>query len=157
MPWTYEGKLQTLQNKTLRYHGHWELMKAYRQLGLFSEEKIKFKGLEFTPREFYHHLLEPLLNTNDRQDICIMRTEAYGLLNNVKAGVRFDVVEEYDSKTGYMAMEKWTGWHASIVMQKIMDGTINPGTHSIEKALTGQSFYSEAKKRKYKIKKTMLT
>ena len=157
MPWTYENKLRTLENKTLRYEGHWEFMKAYRQLGLFSEKNIVFKDVEFSPREFYHFLLEPQLSNNDREDICIMRTEAYGLKNNIKSGVRYEVVEKFDSKTNLMAMEKWTGWHASIVMQKIMDGTIKPGTHPIEKALSGNSFYKEALKRNYKIKKTILS
>jgi len=27
MPWTYEGKLNRLENKTLRYKGHWDQMK----------------------------------------------------------------------------------------------------------------------------------
>ena len=51
--------------------------------------------------------------------------------------------EKYDSKTGFMAMEKWTGWHASIVMQKIIDGTIKKGAYPIEKALSGESTPSE--------------
>ena len=156
MPWTYEGVLNTLENKTLRYSGHWELMKAYRQLGLFNEDKIEFKGATFTAREFYHHLLEPLLNTKDNHDICIMRTEAHGIKDNNNCAFRFDVVEEYDNKTGFMAMEKWTGWHASIVMQKIMDGTIEPGAHPIEQALKGQTFYEEATRRGYMIKRTKI-
>ena len=56
-----------------------------------------------------------------------------------------------------MAMEKWTGWHASIVMQKIMDGSIKTGAHSIEKAMTGTDFYNESIKRGYEIKKTILS
>ena len=44
----------------------------------------------------------------------------------------------YDKQTDLMAMEKWTGWHASIVMQKIMDGTIKKGAYPIEKALGGK-------------------
>ena len=51
-----------------------------------------------------------------------------------------------------MAMEKWTGWHASIVMQQIMDGSIKPGVYPIEKALKGETFYKEALKRNYNIK-----
>ena len=42
MPWTFEGKVKVLENKTLRYIGHWEWMKAYRQLGLFNEDEISF-------------------------------------------------------------------------------------------------------------------
>ena len=156
MPWTYENILNTLENKTLRYAGHWELMKSYRQLGLFNEKKILYKGIKISPRDFYHFLLEPILSTKDHNDICIMRTEAYGVLNNSNSGVRFEVIEEYDSNSGLMAMEKWTGWHASIVMQKIMDGSIKPGAYPIEKSLTGKAFYEASKKRGYKIKKTIL-
>ena len=156
MPWTFENILNTLENKTLRYEGHWELMKAYRQLGLFSEKEIMFNGRKVIPRDFYHHLLEPILNTNDNNDICIMRTEAFGTNNSDKAAVRFEVIEKYDSKTCFMAMEKWTGWHASIVMQKIVEGTIKPGAYPIEKALSGKEFYKQAIKRGYKIKKTKL-
>lgn len=151
MPWTFEGKLNTLENKTLRYKGHWDEMIAYRQLGLFSEKEIKFKGCSFTPREFYHHLLEPQLTTNDFNDICIMRVDAYGKKDGKNQGFRYDVKEVHDNESGFMAMEKWTGWHASIVMQKIMDGTINPGAHPIEKALSGKDFYKEIVKRNYNI------
>ena len=156
MPWTFEGKLRTLENKTLRYSGHWDLMKAYRQLGLFNEEKLNFKNLNFSPREFYHFLLEPHLSNNDRNDICIMRTEAYGLKDNTNVGVRYEVIEKFDTKSKLMAMEKWTGWHASIVMQNIMDGKIKKGAYPIEKALSGNEFYCQAVKRGYKIEKTIL-
>ena len=30
--------------------------------------------------------------------------------------------KEYDDITGFMAMEKWTGWHAAIIMEKITEG-----------------------------------
>jgi hypothetical protein len=56
-----------------------------------------------------------------------------------------------------MAMEKWTGWHASIVMQKIIDGSIKSGAYPIEKAMTGTDFYNECIKRGYNIKKTILS
>ena len=152
MPWTFEGKINTLENKTLRYSGHWDEMRSFRQLGLFDESKIKFKNIEFSPREFYHHLLEPKLGSNDKNDICLMRTKSVGILEGKKTEFIYDCVETYDDKTGFMAMEKWTGWHASIVMQKIMDGSIKSGTHPIEKALSGKTFYNEAIKRGYNIK-----
>ena len=76
--------------------------------------------------------------------------------DNVKSGIRFEVIEEYDATSDLMAMEKWTGWHASIVMQKILDGHIKPGAHPIEKAISGKIFYKEAIRRGYKIKKEVL-
>ena len=41
-------------------------------------------------------------------------------------------------------------------MQKILDGSIKPGAHAIEKALSGKMFYDEAVKRGYNIKETIL-
>ena len=151
MPFTFENKLQILENKTLRYLGHWEWMKAYRQLGLFSEKTLTFKGNDIIPREFYHYLLEPQLDTKDYNDICIMRIEALGLIDGKKNKVIIDAIEEYDDKTKLMAMEKWTGWHASIMMQHIMKGHLGPGAFPIEKALSGHDFLKEAKKRNYHI------
>jgi len=152
MPWTFEGKLNVLENKTLRYLGHWEWMKAYRQLGLFNENEIDFQGKKIIPREFYHHLLKPQLDTKDFNDICIMRVKANGLINGREKEIIIDAYETYDKETNLMAMEKWTGWHASIVMQHIMNAKISPGAFPIEKALSGKEFYKQAKKRNYNIK-----
>ena len=152
MPWTFEGKLNRLENKTLRYKGHWEQMKSFRELGLFDEKEINFKNTKFSAREFYHFLLEPKLGYDDRNDICLMRVDGTGIKDNARCGIRYEVHEKYDNQTKFMAMEKWTGWHASIVMQKILDGTIKPGAHAIESALSGQVFYHEIKKRNYNLK-----
>ena len=152
MPWTYEKKLKVLENKTLRYLGHWEWMKAYRELGLFNEEEVVYKGEKISPRDFYHFLLEPKLNTNDFNDICLMRIEAIGIKNGNRKTITINAIEEYDDQTKLMAMEKWTGWHASIMMQHITSGNIAPGAFPVEKALTGHEFYDQAIKRSYTIK-----
>ena len=151
MPWTFEGKLLTLENKTLRYPGHWDKMIAYRQLGLFSEEKINFKSESFSPREFYHHLLEPQLAKNDSKDMCIMRTEAQGLKDGVNKIATVESIEHYDENTGFKAMEKWTGWHASIMAIQIAMGAIPKGAVSVENAMSGTDFLKEAEKRDFNI------
>ena len=152
MPWTYEGKIKLLENKTLRYLGHWEQMLAFRQLGLFQEEKINFNGSAISPREFYHHLLEPQLITESPKDICIMRTEATGTLAGKAQTKRVECIEKYNEETGFLAMEMWTGFHASMVMQHIASSKVSAGAHPIEKALSGKDFYDYAKARAYDIK-----
>ena len=151
MPWTYEGKIKVLENKTLRYPGHWETMIAYRQLGLFEEKKIDFKGAELSPREFYHHLLEPQLLEKNPLDICIMRAEATGLINGERKTKRVECIQTYDNDTGFLAMEQWTGYHASMVMQHIANSKVPHGAHPIEKALSGIDFYNYAVQRGYEI------
>ena len=155
MPWTYEGRLVTLENKTLRYPGHWDKMVAYRQLGLFDEEEIEFKDQSFSPRSFYHHLLEPQLAENDSKDICIMRTEAKGIKDGLERTAVVESIEKYDPETKFKAMEKWTGWHASILAIKAAKGSLPKGTVSIERAISGQDFLIEAEKRGFKINITI--
>ncbi|MAP66714.1 MAG: hypothetical protein CMF80_03330 [Candidatus Marinimicrobia bacterium] len=151
MPWTFENQLDILENKTLRYSGHWEWMKAYRELGLFEENKINFRGFEIVPREFYHHLLKPKLDKGIIEDVCLMKVECIGYLNGIKTKNIIECVEYFDKDTGFSAMEKWTGWHASIVAIEIAKNKIPNGAIPIEKALSGSVFYDNSKIRNYNI------
>ena len=151
MPWTYENKIKLLENKTLRYSGHWEQMIAFRHLGLFREDKLKIENIEISPRDFYHSLLEPQLEQKNLKDICIMRTQATGLLNGKKVTKTIECIEKYNEQTKFLAMEMWTGFHASMVMQHIGASKIDLGAYPIELALSGNDFYNYALSRDYKI------
>lgn len=151
MPWTYEDKLDLLENKTLRYPGHWEWMKAYRELGLFSESPVKFDDKEIIPREFYHKLLDPKINAGIVNDICLMRVECKGKRNGKQAVSIVESVEYFDEKTEFTAMEKWTGWHASMMAIHIAEKKKSHGAYPVESAMSGNSFLKEAEKRNYNI------
>ena len=152
MPWSFENRIKLLENKTLRYPGHWNWMKAYSELGLFEENPINFKGNQIIPREFYHHLLEPKLNNGVVKDICLMRVECIGKNNGKKTKSIVECIEYFHEETGFTAMEKWTGWHASIVAIEIAHKRIKYGALPIEKALSGKSFYNNAIKRDFNVK-----
>ncbi len=151
MPWTYENQLDILENKTLRYFGHWEWMKAFRELGLFNENKITYNGNEIVPREFYHHLLKPKLDKGVIEDVCLMKVECRGFVNDIKTKSTIECVEFFDKETGFSAMEKWTGWHASIVAIEIAKNKISNGAIPIEKALSGSVFYENSLLRNYNL------
>ena len=59
--------------------------------------------------------------------------------------------KNYNEKTGFLAMEMWTGFHAAMVMQHIANSRVRPGAHPIEKALSGIDFYNYSKNRGYGI------
>ncbi len=150
MPWTYEGHLITLENKTLRYSGHWSDMISFRKLGLFDNKPINFKNTKIIPREFYHFLLEPKLDKGKIKDICLMRIKGTGILSGNKKKIQLDTVELYDDLTDFTAMEKWTGWHASIIAIHITKNKLH-GAIPVEKIMTGTDFLLEAKKRNFNI------
>jgi lysine 6-dehydrogenase len=81
-----------------------------------------------------------------------MRVKTVGFNKDVKCTTEINIVEKYDSESGFLAMEKWTGWHASIVMIEILKGNIPNGAHPIEKAMTGKTFHEQALARSYNIK-----
>ena len=152
MPWTFKEKLKILENKTLRYPGHWEWMKAYRELGLFSRKSIEHNNQKIVPRDFYHQLLEEKINHGRVEDVCLMRIRAIGKKDSKKVELKIDAVEYYDKILDLTAMEKWTGWHISIMALEIAYNRIDKGAISVENALKGHIFLEEAKKRNYNIK-----
>ena len=152
MPWSFKNKIKVLENKTLRYKGHWEWMKAYRELGLFSRKSIEFEGKNIVPRDLYHQLLEKKINHGRVEDVCLMRIKAIGLKDSKKVILSLDAIEYYDKELDLTAMEKWTGWHISIMALEIAYNRINKGAISVENALKGHTFLDEAKKRNYNIK-----
>ena len=151
MPWTFKDRLKVLENKTLRYKGHWEWMKAYRELGLFSRDKIKYNDNEIIPRNFYHQLLENKLDHGRVEDVCLMRIKALGKKDSKNIELTIDAVEYYDKTLDLTAMEKWTGWHIAIMALEIAYNRVEKGAISVENALKGQRFLKEARKRNYDI------
>ena len=151
MPWTFKDKLKVLENKTLRYKGHWEWMKAYRELGLFSRDQVKHDEHDIVPRAFYHQLLEKKINHGRVEDVCLMRIKALGIKDSKNVELKIDAVEYYDKELNLTAMEKWTGWHISIMALEIAYNRISKGAISVENALKGHTFLEEARKRNYDI------
>jgi lysine 6-dehydrogenase len=115
-PWSFHGKLQNYSNKTLRYPGHFEWLRAFKALGLFSEEALPVNGYSVIPRQVYHTLLEPKISVPEIRDVCVMRVNGYGVKDGKEATVVINLIDYYDEKTGFTAMERLTGWHCAIMM-----------------------------------------
>jgi lysine 6-dehydrogenase len=151
-PWTFAGELQRLENKTLRYPGHWQTFQAFQQLGLFEQNPVAVKEGNVIPREVFHKLLQPKISSDAVRDICVIRVRCEGETGGKKGVCTLNLCETYDEKTGLTAMEKLTGWHASMVAIHSAQGKIPKGAIPIEKALSGPMLMEEAKKRNWEIK-----
>src|SRR3954462_670092 len=53
MAFRYEGKIPTMEYKTLRYPGHAKIMEAIRELGLLDLNPIEVKGSRIVPRDAF--------------------------------------------------------------------------------------------------------
>ncbi|MFZ6029521.1 MAG: saccharopine dehydrogenase family protein [Chloroflexota bacterium] len=138
--WTYLGKLQRFENKVLRYPGHYEWLRAYKALGLFSETPVEVNGQRIIPRQVYHTLLEPKISAAEIRDICVMRAVGKGKKNGHAATVTIDLVDRYDEATGFTGMERLTGWHASVMMGFQARGEVPSGGVPVELAVPAGKF-----------------
>lgn len=151
MPWTFEGKLRVLENKTLRYPGHCGLLRGLQALGLFGREPIPVGKETVVPRDLLIALLDRALGDPEVRDVCVIHVRARGKRGGRPAEARVTLVDRYDPGTGFRAMEKLTGWHAAIVLALAAWGEIPPGATPIERALPGERFLALAPSRGWKI------
>jgi lysine 6-dehydrogenase len=146
-PWTFKDRVKRYENKVLRYPGHYEWLRAYKALGLFSEAPIQVGDQTVIPRQVYHTLLEPKITATEIRDVCVIRVRGTGIKDGQQAAVEIDLVDHYDEATGFTAMERLTGWHCSIMMIFQAHGKVRPGGVPMETAVPAQEFMDELKRR----------
>ncbi len=146
-PWTFEGQLQEFTNKTLRYPGHFEWLRAFKELGLFSEEAIQINEFQIVPREVYHALLEPKISASEIRDVCVIRVVGYGKKDGEETTVTIDLIDYYDEEAGFTAMERLTGWHCAMMMGFQARGRVPAGGISVEVAVPAAEFMQAVRER----------
>ncbi len=146
-PWSFQGRLKSYENKTLRHPKHWEWMRAYKALGLFSEDPIHVENQTLIPRHVFHTLLGPHINAADIRDVAIIRIKASGTKDGIEQVQYIDLIDYYDEKTGFTAMERLTGWHCAITMGFQVRGMIKPGAWPIETAIDPKLFMQAIEER----------
>ena len=146
-PWTFRGRLRVFENKILRYPGNLAQLKTMNELGLFSDKEIEVNGTKIIPRRILQALLEPKIRLPGEKDVAILHVRCVGEKNNRPSEAIVDIVDFYDERTGFTAMERTTGWHASIVAIMMARGETPRGVKPLEIAVPGVSFVREMKRR----------
>jgi len=152
MPWTFEGRLKTIQNKTVRYPGHFVQLRAFYDLGLWRTDVIPVGDQMVAPRDLFHTLFEPLVNYPKDKDVVVIRILATGRKNGKSAKVVLDLMDFYDEDTGFTAMERTTGWDAAIVAGMMARGQTPRGAVPVELGVEPALFVSELEKRGIMVK-----
>lgn len=147
MPWTFQGRLRTLQNKTLRYPGHFAQLRAFYDLGLWALTPIQAGEVKVVPRELFHALFEPKVTFRGDKDIVIVRVKAVGKREGREAEAVVELIDRFDEETGFTAMERTTGWSAAIVAQMMARGQTPRGAGGVETFVPAQPFVEELRRR----------
>jgi lysine 6-dehydrogenase len=156
MPWTFEGKLRTLQNLTLRYPGHLTQLRAFWDLGLWDLKPVALAHGEVVPRDVFHALYEPKVtfphDPEKSKDIVLVRVKVLGQKNGRPAQAVVELVDRFDEKTGFTAMERTTGWDAAIVAEMMAHGLTPRGAGGVETFVPAVPFMQELRQRGFHIK-----
>jgi lysine 6-dehydrogenase len=157
MPWTFEGELKTVQNKTVRYPGHFAQLRAFYDLGLWRTDRVPVGDHEVAPRALFHALFEPLVTFPEDRDVVVIRIRATGRVDGQPAEVILDLMDFYDEVTGFTAMERTTGWDGAIVAAMMARGQTPRGAAPVEVAVPPELFVRELAQRGIEVRTRVIT
>jgi len=144
MPFTYEGKVDVLEYKTLRYPGHVAIMKPIRELGLLGNEPIDVKGVQVRPRDVFIAAATPVLKKPKAEDLVALRVEASGTKGGKPGTVVWQLVDYKDVERNISAMMRTTGYSLAITGLMQADGRVKAkGVLTPDEAMPFQSYVDE--------------
>ncbi|HVE79270.1 MAG TPA: saccharopine dehydrogenase C-terminal domain-containing protein [Gemmatimonadaceae bacterium] len=153
MAFRYEGKIPTMEYKTLRYPGHAHIMEAIRELGLLELEPVDVKGMKVVPRDAFIAAVGPRLKKPKGRDLVALRVVVEGKQNGKAKRVGFELIDYYDEARGISAMMRTTGYSLSITGQMQVRGDVTPaGVHTPDECVPAETYITELAKRGVRIR-----
>ncbi len=150
LPWAYEGRVRTMEYKTLRYPGHLAVMRPIRALGLLDTTPIDVKGKDVVPRDAFIATVSPKLSKPQGKDLVALRVDVRGD-NGTRAS--WELLDYFDEARGISAMMRTTGYSLSITGLMQADGRIAcRGVHTPDEAVPFMDYVSELKARGVEIR-----
>lgn len=108
-----------MMEKTLRYPGHAELMKIFRETGLFSKAPMDIQGAKIAPLDLVSKLLftkwrmEP-----EEEDFTVMRVTIEGS----EGKYVYNLLDRFDKNTKTTSMARTTGYTCTAVANLVLQG-----------------------------------
>jgi lysine 6-dehydrogenase len=153
MAWRYEGKIPTMEYKTLRYPGHAHIMEAIRDLGLLELTPVDVKGHRVVPRDVFVEVVGPRLKKPKGCDLVALRVVVEGKKDGQPTKLGWELLDYYDESRGISAMMRTTGYSLSITGQMQARGEIQPaGVHTPDECVPAEPYITELAKRGVEIR-----
>lgn len=158
MAFRYEGKIPTMEYKTLRYPGHAHIMEAIRELGLLELQPVDVKGQKVVPRDLVVAAMGPRLRKPDGRDLVALRVVVEGTKGGKPAARGWELIDYFDVTLGMSAMMRTTGYSLSITGQMQVRGDITPpGVHTPDECVPPAQYIAELARRGVNIREMAQT
>jgi lysine 6-dehydrogenase len=152
LPFAYQGRIDVMEYKTLRYPGHAAVVRPIRELGLLANEPIDVKGSKVVPRDVFIAAVSPKLSKPNGRDLVALQVEVTGARQGKTTSVTFRLLDYYDAQHGISAMMRTTGYSLSITGQMQVDGRVTAkGVHTPDEAVPFRDYVAELGKRGIRI------
>ncbi len=150
LPMTYQGEINKINYKTIRYPGHCERFKMMIDLGFIDEKPMDIQGKSISRRVVFERLLEETL-TFEGEDVTLMRVSAQGMKDGVEKRWDYQAIEYEDRENNLTAMMRTTAFPAIITLEMLVDGRIkDKGVLCQELSIPPDLFLEELEKRNIK-------
>lgn len=111
---------------TVRYPGHTDKMKLFRDLGFFSKDEVDINGETIIPLEFTASLLYKILRlTENDKDVTLLKIIMEGERGNEKKKITYEMIDEFDETTNTHSMARTTGYMATMCVRLIVANLFN--------------------------------
>jgi len=153
MAFRYEGRIPTMEYKTLRYPGHAALMESIRDLGLLDLDPVDVKGHRVVPRDAFIATVGPRLTKPHGKDLVALRVTAQGMKGGKPKAVGWELLDYFDGEHGISAMERATGFSLAITGMMQVRGQVSGfGVLTPDEAMPAEPYIKELAKRGIKIR-----
>ena len=148
LPFAYQGKIDVMEYKTLRYPGHAAVVRPIRELGLLDNNPINVKGSKVVPRDLFIAAVSPKLSKPNGRDLVALQVQVTGKKHRKNRTITFRLLDFYDTRQGISAMMRTTGYSLSITGQMQVDGRVTAkGVHTPDEAIPFAEYVKELAKR----------
>ncbi|MBX9929111.1 MAG: saccharopine dehydrogenase NADP-binding domain-containing protein [Gemmatimonadaceae bacterium] len=155
MGFRYEGKIPSMEYKTLRYPGHAQIVEAMRDLGLFELTPVTVNGVSVAPRAVAIATMGPKLNLK-QPDLVALRVVVTGKKAGKPVTHTWELVDRMDEARRLSAMMRTTGFSLAITGYLQATGQMPAaGVHTPDECVPGDAYVAELAKRGIDIRYTL--
>ncbi len=117
--------IPTMREKTLRYPGHANLMRTFRESGFFSQIPVNVDGQQVKPLSLTSRLFFDQWQMKEgERDLTVMQVVLTGTEGENDIVYQYDLLDHFDEKTGITSMARTTGFTCTIVARQLLKGLI---------------------------------
>ena len=143
----YEGRIATMEYKTLRYPGHAVIMRAMRDLGFFDAHPVEFNGHRVVPRAMSLAVMGPRL-TKESPDLVALRVLVSGEQTGTPVQLGWELIDYSDDRRGISAMMRTTGFSLAITGWMQVQGLVSGlGVRTPDEAVPAEPYLAQLAQR----------